>query len=133
MVDYLFNTNPGVLSLQTEVLTANFIMLAICILGVYILKRRREFIKLNKDQRLALRKAFKINSILSTVLLLFIVFRIAQVSFLSMRFLAVAVLIAVLIIFVISIIKMLKARDEKSSVDQTADDYSKYLPHKKKK
>lgn len=133
MTDYLFSTNPGILHLQTEVLTASFLILAICVLGVFLLKKRRGFIKINRDQRFALQKSFKINSILSAVLLLFVLFRISQVNFLSMRIFPILLCLAVAVVFIIGIVRAIKHKEFNEVATVVPDEYAKYLPKKKKK
>lgn len=133
MVDYIFNTNPGTFYIQNQAIIVSLILLGLSILGFYLLKKRREFIKLNKDQRLAMYKACKINMFVSGALVVFVLFRAGQISFLSMRLFPILLGIAMAVLYSIGLIKLIKYRDQEDRQTVIVDEYAKYLPHKKKK
>lgn len=134
MTDYLFNTNPGVLHLQTQAIIASLILLVLAMGGTYILKKRREFLKnLNRDQRLILRKAFFINIFTSAAVVLFVLFRLGQINYLSMRFLPILTIATMAVVYAFALFKAFQYRDGEESKTVIVDEYAKYLPHKKKK
>jgi di/tricarboxylate transporter len=130
---YLFDLNPGIAQNQN---TQMLIVLTMILLSVFILwlvKKRREFLKINKAQRFAIRKYVLIDAILSGVLLVFMFFRLVSISFLSMRFIQILLLISIAIIGIIGLVKVFLNRDVQEIKSETAEQYSKYLPKKKKK
>jgi hypothetical protein len=133
MIDYIFNLNPGKLNLQNQAIIISVLLLAIAVAGFFLLKKRREFIKLNKDQRLTLHKAFKFNMFVSAGLVLFMLFRVGQISFLSMRFFPIAISLSIAVLYGIGIVKAIMYRDRDNTKTIVVDEYAKFLPHKKKK
>ena len=133
MIDYIFNTNPGQLYIQNQIILLAFGLLAVAVAGFLLLRKRREFIKLNRDQRFALHKVFKINIFISAAILIFVLLRAGQVSFLSMRFFPILLSIAMLALYLFGLGKVFIYRDREKVKTVIVDEYAKYLPHKKKK
>ena len=133
MIDYIFNTNTGQFYIQSQAVLIAVALVIIAGVGFFLLKKRREFIKLNKDQRLVFHKAFKFNIFISAGVVVFVLLRVGQVSFLSMRFFPIALSIAMLVLYVIALVKAIMYRDHSDTKTVIVDEYAKYLPHKKKK
>jgi len=133
MTEYLFSLNPGKLYLQNYIVPFVIVLLVLTIAGFWLLKKRRNYIKLERDKRLLVHKAFKINLILSIVLALLIGARILEISLVSMRFLGYGVSVAIILVFVFFGFKAIRIQKSETIETINTNEYSKYLPHKKKK
>jgi di/tricarboxylate transporter len=130
---YLFDLNPGVAQSQNSQLIVALVMVLVSVLVLWLVKKRRDFLKINKAQRFSIRKYVLIDAILSGVLLVFMFFRLLSISFLSMRFIQILLLVSIAVVGLIGLIFTIKNRDVQEIKSETAEQYSKYLPKKKKK
>jgi divalent metal cation (Fe/Co/Zn/Cd) transporter len=130
---YLFDLNPGVSQYQNTQLIVVLVMILVSVLVLWLVKKRREFLKINKAQRFSIRKHVLVDAILSGVLLVFMFFRLLSISFLSMRFIQILLLVSIVVVALIGLIETIRNRDVQEIKSETAEQYSKYLPKKKKK
>jgi hypothetical protein len=130
---YLFNTNPGESTYKGPTFLVSILLLLLTTIAYRALRKKRDRIKLNRDQRLGLLKAVKVNMILSGLLMLFICSRWLSIPVLSMR---VFPLVSLLLMFgaaLFGVYQILRYRNSESLAGATPDEYAKYLPRKKKK
>jgi len=133
----LFEITPKAFSQSTQNLALGISISLIVILGlgVFLLRKRREFIKLDRNLRVEAQKAFKIDFVLAVIVLLLVLSRVFQIPGLSMRVLPAIVVLAMLVILGVYGLRAKKSNSSGQVKVKTTsvDEYSKYLPHKKKK
>jgi archaellum biogenesis protein FlaJ (TadC family) len=132
-IGYLFDLSPKGFAYTNEALLFAVILLLTSLLLLWLFKKRRNFVKLEKEPRLALRKHSKISLILSVLLLVFVIIRTQEITFLSARIIPFLLSIAIFINTIIAIIKSRRTKVDEKSVNEKDYDYMKYIPKKKKK
>jgi small-conductance mechanosensitive channel len=137
---YLLESKPATFFYQNWAIVLAVILIAVSAIAFVMLRKRREQIRLEKEQRFAFARANKINFVLFVILLILVLLRTQGVMYLSMRLLTLLVLIAALVNSLIAaylafLLPKVKAKTGKSETlsPVSSDDYQKYLPKKNKK
>jgi hypothetical protein len=130
---YLFNVNPTGFQYRDSVLLISVIFILLFVGGTYLLKKRREFLKINKDQRFKLQYFVKWELALSALLFCEILGRVFAIAYISTRVLPILTLLAMLLVGIFAGLKAYQLREQRPLQEESADEYAKYLPKKKKK
>jgi len=132
-ITYLFSTNPGVSQYSGSMVLASILFLLFMFIAFIALRKKRDRIKLNRDQRLGVLKAMKLNMLLSGLLVFFVCARSLFIPVLSMRVFPLVLISLLLGTTLFGVFKMLRHRNSEPFASVTSDEYAKYLPRKKKK
>jgi len=140
-LNYLFDTNPGVLEIQST--AYGVAVLSVLLSGLLLFLLSKDFIKYSLERRKRqIISAFLKNNLLFSVILLVIVFLRTQLTgFLSLRIWGVIVLLLMLVNLILTLLKLRQKVQEKDLIAAaqtgervtSTDNYQKYLPKKKKK
>lgn len=136
---YLVESQPTSFFYQNWAIVLAVILIAVSAIAYVILRRRRDRIKLEKEQRLAFARANKINLVLFAILFLFVLLRTQEMLYLSMRIFPLLLLVAALLntlfaAYLAYVAPKIQTSAAASTVETiSSDDYQKYLPKKNKK
>jgi hypothetical protein len=134
--DYLFAANPGAFGFAGPALFLALLGIGLSFLANWYYKKRRSRYNLELVKRKVAVRHARISIGIFAAYLLFVLFRIAALSVLSMRFFSYLLLLFALLNIVVGVVLTVMAKPVLTGIPEEAlrqSEYGKYLPKKKKK